>query len=373
MRLYTRKVFFSLMALFLFCLISPPEEAWSQVQLNYKYTTIETDPVDPDLLWLGTEGGVKSYRVAERQWRLYPEPGLVKCLLIDKRNKNIVWAGTEVGLYIYSRNEDKWQSAAKYFPKLKSDKKTYAAFTTGAITSIVQDPTSHKKIFLATEDGLARFDRETEKALFLTAEDGLLEDLINCVSLDSKLPGSLWLGSDSGLMSLEIKERKIKRHLSQDEVPGDGIKVLAVGSEWVLVNDPDGGIARYNKKDDYWESYISYDKLDLSRYEVLSLKYLPGTESAKLVVGTRNNGAIIIDEVTKAYSRLRQKGISVTAISEDGGRGKKIWFGMRVCSGGGVGYYSFADKTWWQTYPLVVLDSTYPVIWRETQKDQQGF
>ena len=360
-------VLFMLVATFL------PTSLKAQVEQTFKYTELVSDEVNPELLWLGTEGGVKSYHQKKREWQLYPLVPPVNCFFVDVRDKNLVWAGTKSGLFVFSRDTNEWRPANQQFPKLKSDKATSAAFLSGDITAIIADPIKPKMLFLATDDGLAHFDLETQKADFLTVDDGLVEDRITCMELDRELPARLWLGAAGGLMSVDVATLQIRRHLSLGEVPGDEIRTIAVNSEWVLVNNPQTGIAGYHKEGDYWDYYRPYEKVALSDYYVLSLLYSVHEESVKLWIGTRSYGVLAFDETTKMSVQLLEKGLSVTAFAASIKDPEQLYFTAQVCAGGGVGYYSFADRSWWSTSPMVVLDATFPVSWREIQKDSQGF
>ena len=329
--------------------------------------------MQPQLLWLGSEGGIKSYHIKDRQWRWYPEVKDVTCLLVDKRNKNIIWAGTKNGLYIFSRKKQKWLKAGQYFSKLKADQKTFAVFQEGEVSAIILDPKRPKMVFLATDRGLVHFDREEEKSRFFTVDDGLIEDNITCITSDSYQPELFWLGSDGGLMSFDVKELKVNRHFSQSDIPGDSIHTLAVNKEWVLVNNPDGGIAGYHKEGQYWDKYSPDTTGNLDDHQVLALFCSDDGKSTKLLVGTRTYGIFIFDETTKKSAHLDEIGLSITTFSWSGNMSDQVWFAGHVCSGGGVGNYSFEESSWWLTYPMVVLDETYPVTWKEVQKDQQGF
>ena len=74
-------------------------------------------------------------------------------------------------------------------------------------------------LWVGTQNGLDRFDRNTGKFTTVGERDGLPNNAVEGILEDSA--GNLWLSTDNGLSKFDPLARTFKNYFSEDGLPGD--------------------------------------------------------------------------------------------------------------------------------------------------------
>lgn len=184
-------------------------------------TSLDNNPAE---LWIGTTAGVSVLHLKENRIRRFNNERIgdryVNDIAVDG---DFVWVGTRDGLYLHDRVTKRWtyvvgslaleQSEVRaihagpkevwvgrflgveYFDKDKGEFKGYPSVLFG--NRIVNDVFADSAIvWLATDGGLYKFDRELERWVNFRREDGLPSDTIYVIQPDGDY---LWLGTANGL------------------------------------------------------------------------------------------------------------------------------------------------------------------------------
>jgi PAS domain S-box-containing protein len=124
-----------------------------------------------------------------------------------------LWLGTYDGLVHFDRDRDGAAeggaaSAGGAFTHYENDPEDPTSLSHDFVWSIYEDPAGN--LWIATGEGLNRFDRATGQFLVYTTEDGLANDNVMCILADEQ--GRLWLGTDGGLSTFDPATEAFKNY-----------------------------------------------------------------------------------------------------------------------------------------------------------------
>jgi len=161
-----------------------------------------------------------------------------------------------------------------------------------------------KNVWLGTERGLSRFDRETQGWTAYTSETGLQVERINDLAIDGEL---LWLGTDSGLLVLNtMRGRSVLCKGGPDPVQVDCL--LADGHRiWCGADQEDGGLSVFDKRTG------TFQRLDVGPF-VRGLQLFPLNGEKRTWVA-KQRGITIIDRTTYEREEVSLPTMLVTGIA----------------------------------------------------------
>ncbi len=263
-------------------------------------------------IWVGTLGeGLNLFDRKTNSFQHFKNnrsvgSNIIYSIIEDNRHKNILWVGTENGLFKFDRNQKKFlysnDDTSQYDQRVR---------TIYSIRSIVQDSTG--TLYIGTWHGLIKYSTENDHWSRLnmsnTADSLIKYSIILSLLIDDK--NTIWVGTrDNGLLSTKINHtgNKIKNHWQQyDEFKDDVITslyhdksgMLWIGTTYHGINK----LSLSNKK------FMHYDKNSfngngLSNNVVLSVITDP---QKNIWVGTKNGGLNKIDRKHAKITHYKAK------------------------------------------------------------------
>ncbi len=133
-----------------------------------------------------------------------------------------LWLGTCDGLVHFDRDRE---SASKggTFTQYEHDAENPHSLSSDFVWSIYQDQAGI--FWIATAEGLNRFDQATGQFVVYTTEDGLANDNVMCILADEQ--DNLWLGTDSGLSQFDPRTETFKNYDVSDGLASNAIMLAA--------------------------------------------------------------------------------------------------------------------------------------------------
>lgn len=168
-------------------------------------------------LWIGTTSAIEEYVPASNTFRGhfpgYPKTlegaAYVKAILED--HTGLIWiAAPPTGLSFYDRSSDRWQ---QYLGDQRAGNERRSMVGPGTL-SLVED--RRGTIWVGTNVGLFRFDRQTEVFTPFSVKDGLANNNINAILQDGK--GRLWLCTSNGLSRFDQNNGSFRNYDASDGV-----------------------------------------------------------------------------------------------------------------------------------------------------------
>lgn len=221
------------------------------------------------------------------------------------------------------------------------------------VLSIVQ--TQNGYLWVATQDGLARFDGVSFKVFDRRKFPEFKSNQMNVLYEDHR--SILWVGTEGGGLS-RIEAGKIRTFTKKEGLADDYIRALQEDREGALwIGNRDHGLTRY--KDGKFTTFTTQDGLPDN-----SVRALLADHHGKLWIGTRNGGLARYENGT--FSTLATKdGLSnnfVWTLHED--RNENLWIGT---VGGGLNRLSKGTISVFSTKDGLSSDSV-----RAIDEDNQG-
>ena len=170
---------------------------------------------DDDAIWVGTSKGVGRYQ--NNRWKFWrhqhglPSDFVLDVVVIDQT----VWVGTRNGLCQYDQENDEWQ--------------TFEDLTGMWINAIAVDAGS---LWLGTDRGLAQLidQRITFHASHITHH-------VNAIVSERDI---LWVGTRNGLSMFDKQEKRWHSITTEDGLPNDNVRTLAVTRDALWIGTPGG-------------------------------------------------------------------------------------------------------------------------------------
>ncbi len=126
---------------------------------------------------------------------------------IMEDSDGVIWIGTQTsGLLRLQENETGW-TTFHYYNTAKKRK-----LSNDFVNAIVQD--IEGTVWVATHNGLNKYNKETDTFSFISKSDGLNNNTIKAIIDDTK--GSLWLSSDAGLTKYNSLTNETVNYIKKD-------------------------------------------------------------------------------------------------------------------------------------------------------------
>ncbi|MGL5352434.1 MAG: ligand-binding sensor domain-containing protein, partial [Clostridium sp.] len=283
----------------------------------YDYQSIVSDNIlslcedESGTIWVGTYGGISLFN-PDNIFKLYKhnpfDPNSISEASIQglyEDNEGIIWAGTaHRGLNALDREAN---TVKRYINEIGNEK----SLIDNNISEVVG---IDNEIWIATEGGLSKFDKNTNEFTNFTSngdENSLPNDVVRTLYIDSE--GILWIGTRDGLASFDRKdkfvnykelfeENGIKEHMLSD-IFEDSDGIMWFGSAI------DGGLIKYNKKTGEIKNYKN-DKNDKNSLSFNSIKTINEDSKGNLWIGTHYGINKFNKETEKFTTYTEQDGLS---------------------------------------------------------------
>ena len=125
-------------------------------------------------------------------------------------------------------------------------------------------------VWIATEKGVNRYDRESDEWKFYTIADGLVNNQVNCVAperiegiLSQKSGDEVWFGTDSGVSVYYKETGSWQSFTTKDGLIHNKVNAISARGRDVWVAT-DKGVSVYDKKKDTWMSYGKFPGIPTS-------------------------------------------------------------------------------------------------------------
>ena len=286
---------------------------------------------DNDEIWVGTSKGVGRYQ--NNQWKFWnrqhglPSDFVLDIAVIDQT----VWVGTRYGLWQYDQKSERWRT----FENLKGMR----------INAIAIDNNS---LWLGTDRGLAQLT--DGRCTFHTSH---FTPRVNAIANEK---GILWIGTRDGLSMFDKQESRWHHFTTEDGLPNNNVKTLAITTDALWVGTPRGlGMLPRNRwvpttiKSEGWRQFdltqpgVAMGHENIRDICVLGDQVWLGTIGGLGVYSHDDNswGAIRAKERTVV---LRHSGIRHTELDGDW-----VWFlAWQNSSNGEIIRYDKRTGTWTQ-------------------------
>jgi len=116
-------------------------------------------------------------------------------------------------------------------------------------------------VWVATDQGVNRYDLEKKQWRLFTTADGLISNQVTCIDVERKegIFGQksgqyVWFGTDSGICVYDKKSETWERYSQQDGLSDNRVKKISAYGRtvWIITAS---GISVYDKKKNRWQSY----------------------------------------------------------------------------------------------------------------------
>ena len=238
-------------------------------------------------------------------------------------------------------------------------------------------------VWIATDQGVSRYIRQTDKWVPYTQADGLADDSVNALAVDGNyaknnddLRSYVWFGTDEGVSQYNLKTDKWRLFKRQDGLASDAVSSIAIDGNYVWFGT-ENGLNRYDKTIDSWAVRSKKDGLISNNIKTIAVEpeYVwVGTGADKrsrddfrfMDIRERKPSTGGVSRYQRStdswnnYSKadgLIGEEITTIAIGED-----TVWFGTY---NSGVSSYSKTDQTFIGTYTktdLLVSDKMRSIV-----------
>ena len=210
--------------------LHPTQEKKAQAPHNL-INSITNDPIDDDVLWMGTLDGYLKYYITKDSFELFR---------IDSTQVTH-WSGGEKtgGRFQFDQNKVGWSTSwggglIKFDPD-NNKWEAYKTYTLGmpgnrTIRVYPNIDQNGQKFWVCTDNGLATFNSETEEFHFIEYPQILQESVRGIITYSLLITenGTMWIGTRLGLLKLKKKDINSIRINSRD-IPYTGNKFGEIG------------------------------------------------------------------------------------------------------------------------------------------------
>ena len=165
-------------------------------------------------VWAGTEDGLSRLDARTGHFSIFrfngpPDSRIYRVLAEDADGS--IWMGTfEQGL---QRLDVRTGKIVSY----KHDPKIQTSLSNNRVNALRVDHSG--SLWVGTQDGLSRFDRNTGEFTIIDERDGLPNNAIEGILEDAS--GNLWLSTGNGLSKFDPRTRSVKNYFTDDGLPGE--------------------------------------------------------------------------------------------------------------------------------------------------------
>jgi len=166
-----------------------------------------------------------------------------------------LWIATDQGVSRFNREDNRWTSYTKEDGLVSDD-----------VYVVVSD---NKEVWFGTDNGVSRFQPAKNEWTTYRQEDGLISNKVNCIAIDSNY---VWIGTDEGLSRYDRRINSWASRVKEDGLTSDIISAIAVEKEYVWAGTKAkrrrymgdwewkeekrrSGVNRYAKNTDSWNTY----------------------------------------------------------------------------------------------------------------------
>lgn len=270
-------------------------------------------------IWLGTRNGLDYYDQETNQFKAYyfanddGELGDSYVQVVFEDHKGTLWVGTDKnGLNRFDRQTGK-------FHAYKNDPSNDTSLSNNSVSGIVEDAGGF--LWIATADGLNRFDPLTERFVRFGARDdekGLSNSNIRSLTLDSA--GMIWLATQRGLNKLDPAISKFTKYLADTSSSGklSSNNVFSVfqaknGTIWV---GTESGLDRLSPDGNVFENY-KYDPGDIESLTEGFVYSITEDRSGQLWVGTSVGGLSKFNQRGTRFEKYRHVASDPSTIGDE--------------------------------------------------------
>lgn len=162
-------------------------------------------------LWIGGEKNLFVFDTESKKSQLISNPLIkgdyhIQTIVRDKKNENWLWLCSNKGLVLFDEKE------AGFLSVFNIEQSENQFLPTDNVQHLYQDESG--VYWLATVDGVIRWDKEKREYQQLTVADGLPNNVIYAVYPDDY--GNLWMSSDFGIIRMNKSTLAIKNYLPKD-------------------------------------------------------------------------------------------------------------------------------------------------------------
>jgi signal transduction histidine kinase/DNA-binding response OmpR family regulator len=181
------------------------------IHLNERVWCIFPSNLSAKKLWLGTANNLFVFDTESKTTqlidnRLIKEEYTIQTIVRDKKNENWLWICSNNGLVLFDEKEEQFLSVYS----IEQSKEQF--IPTDNVQHLYQDEGGI--YWLATSDGVIRWDRAKNEYRQITVADGLPNNVIYAIYPDDF--GNLWMSSDYGIIRMNKTTQTIKNYLPKD-------------------------------------------------------------------------------------------------------------------------------------------------------------
>lgn len=211
--------------------------------------------------------------------------------LLEDRKGNI-WAGTEGGgLNLYDRETES-------FTSYRNNPEDSFSISSDLINAIAED--SHGNVWIGTNNGLNRFNEESQTFTTFGEEDGLPNDVIYGIQQDRR--GNLWLSTNKGLTKFDPAEKTFRNYDAADGLQGNSFNRMSA-----FKNDKGelffGGLNGFNvfHPDSITDNPVVPD-VYITNFEIFNKPVSPHLENSPLTKSIDKTSGITLSHEQSVFS-----------------------------------------------------------------------
>ena len=163
-------------------------------------------------LWASTWDGLDRFDSETNHFTVY-RPGSEAAPLfmgITEDSHGVLWIGTD------AHGLQRFDTATNQFGVYTHDPANRATISDSRVNSVFIDHAG--TTWLATQNGLDKFDPKTGLAIPYYEKDGLSGNVVACIREDDQ--GNLWMSTNKGISSFDQRSRSFRNYSTSDGLPG---------------------------------------------------------------------------------------------------------------------------------------------------------